>query len=257
MNILIVGNWKMHLAPAEAVKLVKKLQERIPPNRDVGVVLCPPFIDLVPVQEVLERGHFKLGAQNCHVMDEGASTGEISASMLRGIADYVIIGHSERRHEFYEDDKLIAKKMAAAVRNGLKPILCVGETLDERHDGLSTKVVTAQVTAGLMMLTAEEVETVVIAYEPVWAIGSGASATPDQIKPMIAVIKATVHELYLGDEPVVPILYGAGVEPEFVSAILSVPYVSGLLVGGASLHYEKFAQIVIGAQDMQRASKLT
>jgi triosephosphate isomerase len=255
MNTLIVGNWKMHLTPAESVRLVKKLQERIPPNRDVGVVLCPPFIDLIPVKEVLERGHFSLGAQNCHEMDEGAYTGEISATMLRGIAEYVLIGHSERRQQFREDDKTIAKKVAAAIRNGLKPILCVGETLDERNDGLSTKVVTAQVTAGLSMLTSAEVSKVSIAYEPVWAIGSGVTATPRQITPMITAIKSIVHELYLGDEPVVRILYGAGVEPEFVTSILSIPHVSGLLVGGASIHYEKFSQIVITAQEIARAAK--
>lgn len=251
MTKLIVGNWKMNNNPKQAVALVKQLQEHVLPHRDVEVVLCPPVLDLVSVRDILDRHKFKLGAQNCHYLDDGAVTGEISATMLRGLVEYVIVGHSERRIQFKEDDNLIAKKLAAVVRNNLRPIVCVGEDLNQREHGLSTKVVTDQVTADLALLTAEDVRNLVIAYEPVWAIGTGQTATPAQIEPIVQAIRTTVEELY--GEPGAAglrIIYGAGVEPDFVGTILAIDGVDGLLPGGASLNYAKFTQIVSAAHTL-------
>ena len=248
MKHLIVGNWKMHLGPHEADLLVKRLEQHIEADHSTEVVVCPPFIDLHSVHRGIDHKKLKVGAQNAHHLDEGAYTGEVSAAMLKGLAEYVIIGHSERR-AMGETDELIAKKMTAAVRNGLTPILCVGESLTERHHKLSIKVVTDQLEAGLSLLTDEDVAKVVIAYEPIWAIGSGVPATPEQIKPAIKAIRTTVEELY-GESASsgVRILYGASVKSDFVNSILSIDNVVGLLVGGASLNYAEFAKIVKSVQ---------
>ena len=244
MARLIVGNWKMNLDPAEAVKLVHKLEAKITPNHQVDVVICPPFIDLYPLAQVIDKTKLKLGAQNIHYLDEGAFTGEISPAMLKGMVHYAIIGHSERR-AMGEDDKLIAKKVAAAFRNQITPILCVGENLHDREHGLSSKVVIDQLTADLSMVTAAEVKDLVVAYEPIWAIGSGTPATPEQIRPIISAIRQTLEELYGEAGGVgVRVLYGASVSPEFVVDILGIPGVDGLLAGGASLKYEEFAAII-------------
>ncbi len=251
MTRLIVGNWKMNLNPGEASVLVHRLQNKLSVDPQTEVVICPPFIDIYPISKELDNKKLKLGSQNIHYLDQGAFTGEISPAMLKGMASYSIIGHSERR-AMGEDDKLIAKKMAAALRNDIIPILCVGESLHDREHNLTKKVVTDQLTADLAQLTAADVAQIVIAYEPVWAIGSHSPATPGQIKPVIRTIRHTVEELY-GEQggANVRILYGASVEPEFVSAILHIDGVDGLLVGGASLNYEEFAAIVKAAQSLK------
>src|SRR6266568_24631 len=172
MKRLIVGNWKMNLGPHEAGVLIKRIEQNLEPHTGVEVVVCPPFIDLVPVAKELDRKKLKLGAQNLHYLDEGPYTGEIGAAMLKGLVDYVIVGHSERR-AMGETDKVIAQKLAAAIRNDITPVLCVGESLQDREHRLTTKVVVDQLTADLGQLTAEDVAKIVIAYEPVWAIGAG------------------------------------------------------------------------------------
>ncbi|GAC1369668.1 MAG: hypothetical protein NVSMB39_1690 [Candidatus Saccharimonadales bacterium] len=249
MKHLIVGNWKMHLGPHEASLLVKRLEQHIEADLNVDVVICPPFIDLHPIARELDRKKLKLGAQNAFHLDDGPYTGEISAAMLKGLAEYVILGHSERR-AMGETDDLIAKKMAAVVRNDLTPVLCVGETLTERHHSASIKVVTDQLTAGLSLLTDEDVSKVVIAYEPVWAIGGGVPATPEQIKPLVRAIRSTVEELY-GEHASagVRVIYGASVAADYVNSILSIDGVEGLLPGGASLNYAEFSKIVKAVQD--------
>jgi triosephosphate isomerase len=248
MKHLIVGNWKMHLGPHEADLLVKRLEQHIEADPGTEVVVCPPFIDLHSVARSVDHKKLKVGAQNAFHLDEGPYTGEVSAAMLKGLVDYVIIGHSERR-AMGETDDLIAQKMSAAVRNGLTPVLCIGETLNERHHNLSIKVVTDQLTAGLSLLTDEDVAKVVIAYEPIWAIGSGVPATPDQIKPAIKAIRTTIEELYGESAGAgVRIIYGASVTSDFVNAILSIDGVVGLLAGGASLNYAEFAKIVKAVQ---------
>jgi triosephosphate isomerase len=252
MSKLVVANWKMHLGPKEGLALVKRLQDRVLPKRSVEVVLCPSFVDLVPIKAILDRQKFKLGAQNCHYLDDGAVTGEVSASMLRGLVAYVIVGHSERRVQFHEDDKLIAKKLAAAVRNGLRPILCVGENVRERESKLSVKVVVDQLTADLSLLTSSDVDNLVVAYEPLWAIGTGRSATPEQIDPVIAAIHRTVEELYgEGGASGLQVLYGGSVDSDDAGAYLKQEGIDGFLVGGDSLNYEDFGRIVELVQNRQ------
>lgn len=247
MARLVVGNWKMNLGPADASLLIKRVESKIEPDADTEVVVCPPFIDLFAVARDLDHKKLRLGAQNIHYLDSGAYTGEISGAMLKGLAEFVIVGHSERR-AMGEDDKLIAKKVAAAIRNDLTPVLCVGESLNERQHNLSKKVVVDQVTACLSQVTAEDVAGMVIAYEPVWAIGTGTPATPDQIAPLIRSIRSTVEDLYGEEAAVVRVIYGASVAPDFVKGIMAIPGVDGLLPGGASLNYEEFAAIVKAVQ---------
>ena len=250
MSRLVVGNWKMNLNPSEASLLVHRLEQKITPHENTEVVICPPFIDLFPLAKDLDHKKLKLGIQNIHYLDEGPYTGEISAAMVKGLAEFAIVGHSERR-AMGEDDKLISKKVAAAIRNDLTPVLCVGETLTDRHHNLSRKVVVDQLTAGLAQVTAEDVAGMVIAYEPVWAIGTGTPATPEQITPLIRAIRSTVEELYGEEATVVRVIYGASVAPDFVKAIMAIPGVDGLLPGGASLNYEEFAAIIKAVQSVK------
>ncbi len=250
----IVGNWKMHLSPAEAGLLAGRLNQKIDHDPKVEIVLCPPFVDLLTVQKDMDSKKFKLGCQNIHYRDEGPFTGEISAAMVKGLADYAIVGHSERR-AMGEDDKTIAEKLAAAVRSGIVPILCVGENLGDRHHGLTKKVVMDQLEANLAMLTAEDLHDFVIAYEPVWAIGTGDFAQPDDVIQVVLWIRHTIEELY-GEEASsrVRILYGGSVDADNAKAYLNVDYVDGLLVGGASINYESFASIVKTAQEIANES---
>src|SRR5580704_4409326 len=223
MKRLIVGNWKMNLGPSQASLLVNRLEQKIAPNPNTEVVICPPAIDLFPLAKDLDRKKLRLGAQNIHYLDEGPYTGEISAALLKGLADYCLVGHSERR-AMGETDKVTGKKMAAAVRNGLTPILCVGETLNEKEHGLSEKVVTDQLTAGLQDLTAEDVAGIVVAYEPVWSINhhdghAPVHATPDQIAFAYRAIRTTLEELY-GEAGTshVRLLYGGSSDPDHCRA---------------------------------------
>lgn len=242
---LIVGNWKMHLNTHEASLLVHRLNERIPIHRTVEVVLAPSLLALQPISVELDRRKFRLAAQNAFYKDEGSFTGEVSYTMLRELVHYAIIGHSERRMYFDETLEVVRDKVAAAVRNEITPILCIGETKHERLQGEAQRVIHDQLTTALFHLTSEEVATMVIAYEPVWAIGTGQTAKPDEIATVIRWIKHNLYELY-GTKvaETTRIIYGAGVEPEFVGSMLSIEGVDGLLVGGASLNYMKFADIV-------------
>ncbi len=248
MQRLIVGNWKMNLGPHEASLLVHRLETKITAVTGTEIVICPPFIDLYPIARDLDKTKLHLGAQNIHYLDQGAFTGEISPTMLKGLVDYALIGHSERR-AMGEDDKLIAKKVAAAFRNDITPVLCVGENLSDREHNLSTKVVIDQLTANLHQLTATDVAELVIAYEPVWSIGTGKFATPDQIMPVIQAIRNTVEELYgEASGSGVRVLYGGSVNPDNAKAYLNLDGIDGLLVGGASLNYDEFIKIIKVAQ---------
>lgn len=248
----IVGNWKMHQTPAQAVRLTERLQKKVAPHTHVTTVICPPFIDLSVVKKVLEDDVLRLGAQNIHEQDEGPFTGEVSGPMLKGLAEYVIVGHSERRAYAAESDARIADKLAATVRNGFTPILCVGEKLADRHDGHSRRVVVDQLHVNLRQLTADDLDGLRIAYEPVWAIGTGKFAKPAEVTPIVAVIRETIEELF-GEAASsrVEILYGGSVDPDNAQAYLELEHIDGLLVGGASLNYEKFADII------KTAAKLT
>ncbi len=252
---LIVGNWKMHLNTHEASLLVKRLDDRIALHRDIEVVLAPSSLSLQPLSVQIDRRKFRLAAQNAYHKDEGAYTGEVSFTMLRDLVHYAIIGHSERRAYFNETLEIVRDKVQAAVRNGIAPILCIGETQHERAAGETRRVIHDQLTTALANITPEEVEQVTIAYEPVWAIGTGDPEKPDDIAKVIKWIHQILHDLYgtkIADQ--VRVIYGASVEPEYVGGILSIDGVDGFLVGGASLNYQKFAAIIQGAYRLLHGS---
>ena len=253
---LIIGNWKMHLNTSQSSLLLHRLHERIKIHRDIEVVLAPSMLVLQPLSMQIDRRKFRLAAQNAHHKDNGAYTGEVSFTMLQDLVHYVLIGHSERRLYFEESLDTVREKVAAAVRNGITPVLCVGETQQERHDGETKQVLHDQITTALSNLTATEVRESVIAYEPRWAIGTGVTAKPAQIDEAILFIRHQIRELY-GPKAAkeVRVLYGAGVEAEYVSSILSLPCgIDGLLVGGASLNYHKFSAIIEAAYRSQTES---
>lgn len=249
-RILIIGNWKMHLNVAQSSLLVHRLNQRIKAHRDVEVVLAPSLLALQPLSREIDRRKFRLAAQNAYHKDEGAFTGEVSFTMLRGLVHYVIVGHSERRKYFGETLDVVRDKVTASVRNGIAPVICVGETHEERRLGEAKQVLHDQVTTALHDLTAEEVAHVVIAYEPVWAISTfgGILAKPLEVQESIAYIRMQVRELY-GESVAesVRILYGGSVDEHTVRGYLDVPGCNGALVGGASLNYHKFTAVVDSA----------
>ena len=243
-RLLIAGNWKMNKTVPEALELVRELKERLKGVEDRDVLVCPPFTALYPVGRELEGSSILMGAQNMFYEEKGAFTGEISPVMLKDVGcSYVILGHSERRHIFGESDELINKKVISAVNHDLIPILCVGETLEEREKGETRQVVERQVREGLKGLKPED--EFVIAYEPVWAIGTGRSATPEMAQEVHAFIREVLTELF-GKEKAegVRILYGGSVKPENAKGLLEMPDIDGALVGGASLKAESFSAIV-------------
>ena len=242
---IIAGNWKMNKTPAEAVALVTEL---IPLVKDAecDVVVCPPAVNLAPVAEAVKGTNIKVGAQNVHFKASGAFTGELSCDMLKAVGcEYVIIGHSERRQYFGETDKTVNKRTLAAVKAGLKAIVCVGEMKDEREAGYTDMIVTYQTQMALHGLTAEEVEGVVIAYEPVWAIGTGLTATDEQANETIGVIRKAIAAKY-GEETAakVRIQYGGSMKGSNVKGLMAQPEIDGGLIGGASLKAADFAQVV-------------
>lgn len=240
----------MHLNTQEASLLVKRLHDRIPVHRDIEVVLAPSLLSLQPVSLEIDRRKFRLAAQNAFYKDEGAYTGEVSFTMLRDLVHYVIIGHSERRIYFDETLETVRDKVQAAIRNGIDPILCVGETNHERAAGQTNRVIHDQVTTALSNLTAEEVERVVIAYEPVWAISTfgGEVAKPDDIQKVLKLIRGQVSELYGAQaSKSARLLYGGSVNADTAPGYLAIPGCDGTLVGGVSLNYNQFSDIVDGA----------
>lgn len=248
---LIVGNWKMNLDVHESSLLLKRVSDNIQVHRDIEVVVAPNTLVLQPLSNEIDKRKIKLAAQNAYYKDEGAFTGEVSFTMLRGIADYAIVGHSERRIFFGENLEMIRDKVQAAVRNGITPILCIGETSHERSAGETKRVIHDQLTTALTNLTPEEVENIVVAYEPVWAIstfGNGQPAKPHDIESAHKWIRRILGEIY-GEKvaEATRIIYGASVDAEFVGDILGLESVDGLLPGAASLNYRKFAAIVDGA----------
>lgn len=243
----------MYLNASQASLLVHRLQERIAIRRHIEVVLAPSMLTLQPLSLQIDRRKFRLAAQNAYSKDEGAFTGEVSFTMLRDLVHYVIVGHSERRHIFLEDLDMIRDKVAASIRNEITPILCVGETKHERAENETKQVVHDQLMTALHNLTAKEVGQMVVAYEPVWAIGTGDIAKPDQVTEIINYIRNYVRDVF-GPKASkgLRILYGGSVMPEFVHGFLGVPGIDGFLVGGASLNYQSFANIVDAANKWQR-----
>jgi len=242
---LIVGNWKMNLNTHEASLYLHKLAGMIEPHRDVEVVLAPTLLALQSLSLQVDRRQFKLAVQNLYWRDHGAFTGEVSASQLHGVVDYAIIGHSERRHIFNETDKDIRHKVQAAIRNNIRPILCIGETASERADNETSDVLHDQLLGGLANLTAEELGEVTVAYEPVWAIGTGNNANPEDIKAAADAIRRQVSHLY-GEKAAeaLRILYGGSVALSNAADYLQIDGIDGLLIGGASLDAHAFSGIV-------------
>lgn len=242
----MAGNWKMYKTVGESVALVERLRDALAGVRDREIVVCPPFTALYPVAAALQGSNVKVGAQNLYPAEEGAYTGEISPNMLLDVGcQYVVLGHSERRQYFLESDQFISEKLQVALMHGLKPILCVGETLEQRGEGRQKTVVGMQVERDLQDIPTEAMKGVAIAYEPIWAIGTGQTATPQQADEMHASIRANLDELY-GDQVAlgVCIMYGGSVKPDNVDDLLAQPEVDGALVGGASLDPDSFARIV-------------
>jgi len=243
---IIAGNWKMNKTTVEAHDLASKLIPLIAEIKGRDIVLAPPFTALQAVAGVIKGTGIALSAQNLHWEDKGAFTGEISAEMLLDLGcKYVIIGHSERRQFFGENDETVNKKLRQALNKGLLPIVCVGETLKEREAGKANEVIERQVTGALKGVTAAEMQKVIIAYEPVWAIGTGKTATPDQANEIHNFIRKK-SEIVYGKEiaGALRIQYGGSVTPENVSTLMAMPDIDGALVGGASLKPESFAALV-------------
>ncbi len=249
---IIAGNWKMHKTNPEAVRLVKQLRSRLEkkPARKSKVVIFPPFTALAPVAEELKGSSILLGAQNLFWEEEGAYTGEISAKMIKSTgAKWVIIGHSERRQYFQEDENTVNRKIHIALKNKLKVILCVGEKQEEREENLTKDIVLNQVEWGLKGFTSDELKQIVIAYEPVWAIGTGKTATPEQAQEVHAFIRdilGTLFEEEVGQR--MSILYGGSVKPENAEGLLAQPDIDGALVGGACLKADSFHRIIIAGE---------
>jgi len=240
---LIAGNWKMNTTLAQASALVAEMRERLDRIEGVEKVLCPPFISLAAIGELLRGTSIKLGAQNMYFEEKGAYTGEVSPLMLSDLCDFVILGHSERRQYFAETDELVNNKVRAALKIGLTPILCLGERLEEKEAGKTEEVVTRQVRAALEGIKSPQ--ELVIAYEPVWAIGTGKAATSHESNDTIGLLRRTVAQLYSEElAQGVRILYGGSVTASNIAGFIEQPEIDGALVGGASLKAEEFLSIV-------------
>ena len=245
---IVAGNWKMNMDLAEGLKFAGSIDKYFKenPSGKTQVILCTPFIHLAGAAEILKHGKVSLGAQNCASEASGAYTGEISAWMVKSTgAEYVIIGHSERRSYYHEDDKILNKKTLLALNSGLKVIFCIGEVQSEREAGKHFLIVKRQLEEGLFTLNEEQMDSVVIAYEPVWAIGTGLTASPEQAQEMHKYIRDLVTEKYGSDcSKKLPILYGGSCKPSNAVELFSNPDVDGGLIGGAALKKEDFAAIV-------------
>lgn len=245
---VIAGNWKMNKTPAEAKTLIEEAKPLLE-GAGCDVIMCVPFVDLCTALEATKGTNIKIGAQNCHFEKSGAFTGEISAPMLKEMGvEYVILGHSERRTYFGDTDETVAKRLKAALENGLKGILCVGEYKEQREQGITAELVAMQVKIALGGLSAEQVKNVIIAYEPIWAIGTGLTATAEQADEVCGIIRSTVASLY-GKEIAdgMTVQYGGSMNAKNAAELLSKENVDGGLIGGASLKAPDFAAIVEAA----------
>ena len=253
-KVIIAGNWKMNKTAAEGKALVEALKGLVadvcPSKADI--VVCPPFTTIAAVAEAIKGSNIKLGAQNIHWAASGAFTGEIAADMLKEFdCSYVILGHSERREYFKESDEFINEKVKAVLAAGMKPILCVGEKLEEREAGKTISLVSGQTEKGLAGISKEDAEKVVIAYEPVWAIGTGKTATPEMAQEVHAEIRKVLSKLFGEDTAEnMQILYGGSMKPENADALLKEKDIDGGLIGGASLKADSFAALVESAEKL-------
>jgi len=244
---VIAGNWKMYKSLGDAVDTALALKPLVANANHCEVVIAPVFTAIKTVSDRLEGSNIKVAGQDCSTeMEEGAHTGEVAAFMLRDVgAQYVIVGHSERRQFYFETDSMVSRKTRAAIASGLTVIMCVGESLAQRDQGLAENVVAGQLTGGLSELTAQDLDRIIVAYEPVWAIGTGRTATPEQAQEMHAFIRRVFAERHSsGAAEALRILYGGSVKPDNIAGLMSEPDIDGALVGGASLKADSFAKIV-------------
>lgn len=253
-KLLIVGNWKMNLNVHQSSLLVSRLEKELATHRNVEVVLAPSMLALQPVSLQIDRRRFRLAAQDAFYKDEGPYTGEVSFAMLEGLVHYTLIGHSARRLYFGENLVTVRDKVQAAIRNEIIPIMCIGETKHERDIGETKQVLHDQITTALMNITSSEIENIVIAYEPVWAISTfdGMVARPEEAATAIRFIRSQIEELYgARAAKSIRVLYGGSVDEHDVRSYLELPGVDGVLVGAASLNYKQFTQIVSIAHQVQ------
>jgi len=248
---LVAGNWKMYKDKSETFELISQLKEKLKENTPgVEIAICPPFTSIELSCEMIKNSPIKLGAQNMHSEIEGAYTGEVSAKMLKSFGvEYVILGHSERRTYFKESDEFINQKIKRAIEFEIKPIFCLGETIEEREAERTLEVIDEQLTKGLSGVSRLDLEKIVIAYEPVWAIGTGQTATPEQAQEAHFFLRKKLAELY--DTEIserVKILYGGSVKPENAKDLFKQPDIDGGLIGGACLNADSFYQIILAAQ---------
>ena len=242
---VIAGNWKMNMLPNETINFIEGLSQEI---KDVKneIILCVPYTDLFYALLTAQNTNIKIGAQNMHWKEKGAYTGEISGQMLKSIGvEYVIIGHSERRQYFAETDETVNLKVKSALENNLKPIICVGETLEQREHGETEKIIESKIKLALKDLTKEQIRAIIIAYEPVWAIGTGKTATPEEANNVIKYIRKQIKELYNEEiaENII-IQYGGSVKASNAEELFNMSDIDGALVGGASLNFKEFSEIV-------------
>ena len=243
---IIAGNWKMNKTGAETGALISALKPLVADVKDVDIVVCPPFVNLEAASKALAGSNIKLGAQNMHYEQSGAFTGEVAPKMLLAFGvEYVILGHSERRQYFGETDEGVNKKVKAALADGLKPIVCVGETLEEREAGITSEIVCKQTKLALLGLSSDEAAGVILAYEPIWAIGTGKTATAEDANETIAAIRNAVKEAFgAAAADAIRIQYGGSMKPANVSELMAQPEIDGGLIGGASLKAEDFSKVV-------------
>jgi triosephosphate isomerase len=248
---IIAGNWKMNKDLTEAIQLVSELKSELEGKTlNAEVIVAPPFIALETINSLIKDSNILLAAQNMHSSDSGAFTGEASASMLKSVGcEYVILGHSERRTIFGESDEFINEKVKQAFNNDLTPILCCGESLDERENGTTFSIIEKQIRAGLMDLSNEQISNTIIAYEPIWAIGTGKTASPEQAQEVHAFIRKLLAELTNNEVAAnVTIQYGGSVKPDNAEELLSKPDIDGALVGGACLKADSFRDIILSVR---------
>lgn len=253
---LIVGNWKMNFNMQESSLLLDRLSKEVKIHQGMDIVLAPSLFALQSLSLQINRRQFKLAAQNFYWRDMGSFTGEVSIAQLRGIVDYALVGHSDRRYLFNETDRDVRAKVQAAIRSGVKPILCVGETISEKTNGETRDAINDQLIGGLANVTSEEIADVVVAYEPVWAIGTGESAMPDDIAEAVKIIRYQIKELYGAKAAeAVRVLYGGSATVNSADDYLRIPCVDGLVVGALSLNPADFANVIEKAYEIFKGSE--
>ena len=246
---VIAGNWKMNNDISESQNLVSGILSGLGNDTKCDVIVCPPFTSLSEVNTLIKNTQVKLGAQNMHYEESGAFTGEISNSMLKSVGcEYVIIGHSERRTIFGENDEMINKKIKKALESGLKVIFCIGETLEQREEGITNELVKKQIVNGLVNVASQDLSNIIIAYEPIWAIGTGKTASPEQAQEVHSFIRGLIEQFYSKESAEnIVIQYGGSVKPENAASLLIQPDIDGALVGGACLKADSFLSIIASA----------